>query len=241
MLNVFSLDTSSDHCSVAMSLDGVGSSEVAFAPRKHAQLILPMIKTSLEKQKASLKDFNVIAFGCGPGSFTGLRIAAGIAQGLAYGSDLGVLPISNLRALALKAHYETHASRVLVAIDARMDEVYWGIFEVSIVDELPLVTAINGEHVSAPENVALDIQALCPVDSGDLVGVGSGMAFFERFPADLIQSISSYDVDIRPDAREICALAVADLSRDVVAGEPQDAIPSYIRDKVTWKKLPGRE
>ena len=241
MLNVFSLDTSSDHCSVTMSLDGIAYSDTTFAPRQHAQLILPMVKAALEKQKVKLDNFDVIAFGCGPGSFTGLRIAAGIAQGLAYGSDLGVLPISNLRALALKAHNETQASRVLVAIDARMDEVYWGIFDITTVDELPLVTALNGEHVSAPENVALDILALLSGDRCEFVGVGSGMAFVERFPEELVQALSSYNMDTSPDASEICTLALADLSRGAVAGEPQEAIPSYIRDKVTWKKLPGRE
>lgn len=250
MPNILSLDTSSDTCSVALSLNGQQFSESLVAPRQHAQLILPMVKSVLSQAGASTKDVDVVAFGCGPGSFTGLRIAAGIAQGLAFGADCKVLAVSNLRAQALQRHRLTQANKILVAIDARMDEVYWAAFDVFSEDEVLQLQCLSGEHVSAPENIAVDslldsqlpeAMNLPAVAHGSWQGCGSGFGFVERFPDAWRNVLQSIDVEARPDAKDILELALADLLRGVEPCSPEDAAPTYIRDKVTWKKLPGRE
>lgn len=236
MPNILALDTSSDYCSVSLYSKGKLTSKSELAPRSHTQLLLPMAKQIVENSGLKLKDLDAIAFGCGPGSFTGLRIAAGVAQGLAYGLACSIFPISNLKAMALQCYKQSGEPQVLVAFDARMNEVYWSVCEIDISGQTPLVETCGGEHVSTPELVTLPDE----FEVSRFAGVGSGFDFLARFPLDVQQRMKCIDANARPKAEEICELALHAMQQGM-RGELKDAMPSYIRDKITWQKLPGRE
>jgi len=238
MTKILAIDTSSENCSVALFSQNRITSECESAPRNHTQKILPMVESVVASQNLSLKDLDALAFGCGPGSFTGIRISAGIAQGLAYGLSCPVYPVSSLEALALQCFRLTGEKRVFVAIDARMDEVYWAAYELVISGSDVLITNLSGEHVCTPEKIDTSwinagLQGLA------LQSVGSGLAYLARFPEALRASITSTIVDFEPTADAIVELALKAFLRGD-EGLITDALPSYVRDTVTWKKLPGR-
>ena len=252
MTSILALDTSSENCSAALSRQNEISQLLEFAPRKHTKLILPMIQTLLTQQGLKMSDLDAIAFGCGPGSFTGIRIAAGVAQGLAFGLDVPIHAISNLQALALQSYLEHGISRVLATIDARMGEVYWGLFDVAE----QTVTAETGsqhvfyqlepvleEQVSAPEALFIADEYLLQQTSGDIAGwaaIGSGLVFFDSFPEPVKACIAQQDANAQPQAAAIARLTQMAMLNGV-SGKIEDALPSYVRDTVTWNKLPGRE
>jgi len=178
---------------------------------------------------------DAIAFGRGPGSFTGLRIAAGITQGLAFGLDCPVIPVSNLEALALQAHRTNGYEHVLVAIDARMDEVYWSECRVVGDKACPVVTNISTESVSKPESLMIGAES-----SGELHAIGTGFTLIERMPDTVRKSLHSIDISSQPQAEDIVAIAAQAFNQGKTC-RAEEASPVYIRDEVAWKKLPGRE
>ena len=195
------------------------------APRQHARLLLPMVGDVLTEAGVSLAELDALAFGRGPGSFTGLRIAAGVIQGLALGADLPVVAVSDLAALAQGAVCERDATQVLACLDARMGEVYWGAYRRGAAG---LVTPMTEERVSAPEAVAC-------VAPGEWHGVGQGFAVYpslQNAPGGRIVKTEPARV---PRASDILRLAQAEVAAgNTVAAEA--AIPVYLRDKVAWKK-----
>jgi tRNA threonylcarbamoyladenosine biosynthesis protein TsaB len=130
-IKILAIDCTTDACSAALLLDDDITELFEIAPKKHTQLILPMIEKLLQQASIKITNLSAIAFGCGPGSFTGVRVAASIAQGLAFGANLPVVPVSSLRALAQRAHRAYHKSKIIVALDARMDEVYLGYYQLN--------------------------------------------------------------------------------------------------------------
>ena len=126
---ILAIETSSAACSAALSVDGEVVERDALAPRQHAALILPMIESLLAESGCAVGELDAIAFGRGPGSFTGVRIAASIVQGIAFAADLPVIPVSTLAALAFGAMRESSVPRVIAALDARREEVYWACYE----------------------------------------------------------------------------------------------------------------
>ena len=242
MTKILAIDTSSENCSVALFSQNRITSECESAPRNHTQKILPMVESVVASQNLSLKDLDALAFGCGPGSFTGIRISAGIAQGLAFGLSCPVYAVSSLEALALQCFRQTGEKRVFVALDARMDEVYWAAYELTVSEAGEVVSIINlsGEHVSAPEKIDTSwISNDAIVPGVGLQGLGSGLVYLERFPEELKASILSSIVDFEPTADAVVELALKAFLRGE-EGSISDAVPSYVRDTVTWKKLPGR-
>lgn len=225
-MNILALDTSTQACSAALSITGVIHERFELAPRRHAQLILPMLDSLLGEVGFTLANIDAIAFGCGPGSFTGLRIAAGIAQGIAFGANLPVVPVSSLAALAQGAHRKTGASRVLAALDARMGEVYWGAYEC----DARGIMMLQGNA-----GVYLPAQVSAPTGCGWL-GVGSG---WDTYGADLLArlsaSISGYQIDYYPHARDIAFLG-EELFRQGANVNAAAALPVYLRNEVAWKK-----
>ena len=226
MPKILALETSSNACSVALRTDSGVVEDTIVSPREHTQRLLPMIEALMKGQNTSLADLDAIAYGAGPGSFTGLRICLSIAQGLAYGADLPLISISSLLAMAKtthRLHSVTDGAIIMPVIDARMDEVYWSAYQVQNHLLQPLVS----EAVSAPEQCLAYVQTL---DEGTpLIAVGSGWQYPVIAPlvnADLECYASAYDVVVLASE----ALRVGDVLT------PLKATPTYLRNEVSWKK-----
>jgi tRNA threonylcarbamoyladenosine biosynthesis protein TsaB len=216
-VKLLALDTATESCSAALLIDGAVSFREVEMERGHAERILPMIDQLLSEAAASLTDLDAIAFGRGPGSFTGVRLAATVTQGLAFGASLGVIPISDLQAVAQRAMVTE--SRVLVCNDARMGEVYWGCYERG---EGGLARLEGEERVSKPGEVRL------PSGWSTATPVGRGfIAYAEALPKPVDKSLLSY----LPHAREIARLAVPELEAGRLL-PPEAAVPIYLRDNV---------
>ena len=147
-MKILAIDTTTELCSAALSVDGASISREQLDPTGHSRLILDMVQSLLAEAQCSLSDLDALACDVGPGSFTGLRIGVGVAQGLAFGADLPVVPVTSLAALAQRIH---HDGLVFTAIDARMGELYWAIFERSK-GQLEL---IDNLMLSRPDDVAI--------------------------------------------------------------------------------------
>jgi len=191
-------------------------------PRMHAQKLLPMIKQLLADSGVALTALDAIAFGRGPGAFTGVRIAIGVVQGLAFALERPVLPVSNLAALAQGALREHGAQQVAAAIDARMDEVYWGCYQAQV-GEMRL---IGQEAVLPPERAALPAGI-----GGDWFGTGTGWGYGER----LAVATRAQNASALPHAQDVLSLARFAWARgEAIAAE--QAQPVYLRDNVATPK-----
>ncbi len=222
MTTLLALDTATEACSVALLHDGKITSHYEVIPRLHAQKLLPMIQTLLADAGIALSAVDAIAFGRGPGAFTGVRIAVGVVQGLAFALERPVLPVSNLAVLAQRALREHGATQVAAAIDARMDEVYWGCYK----EQAGEMRLHGVEAVLPPEQVALPEGA-----SGQWFGGGTGWGYGER----LAVKVEGQDAALLPHALDLLTLAQFVWARgEAVAAE--QAQPVYLRDKVATPK-----
>ncbi|MDU8619247.1 tRNA (adenosine(37)-N6)-threonylcarbamoyltransferase complex dimerization subunit type 1 TsaB [Pseudomonas syringae] len=222
MTTLLALDTATEACSVALLHDGKVLSHYEVIPRLHAQRLLPMIKSLMAEAGIAMSALDAIAFGRGPGAFTGVRIAIGVVQGLAFALERPVLPVSNLAVLAQRALREHGVSQVASAIDARMDEVYWGCYH-EAAGEMRL---LGEEAVLAPELAALPAHA-----SGQWFGAGTGWGYAERIPF----SLTGHDAAMLPHAQDLLTLATFAWHRGE-ALPADDAQPVYLRDKVATPK-----
>ncbi len=221
-MNLLAIDTSTDACSCALWQDGACREVFELAPRRHGELILGMAERLLTDAGITLKELDALAFGRGPGAFTGVRIATGVVQGIAFAIERPVAPVSSLQAMAQGVARELDQDSVLAAFDARMNEVYWGAYRRS---ESGVVEPVTEETVCAPEHV--------PVPSeGNWFGAGQG---WESYRASLLRATASRLIGVDPNryphARDVATLGAAAVDRgDVVAAE--QALPVYLRDKV---------
>jgi tRNA threonylcarbamoyladenosine biosynthesis protein TsaB len=237
-VKILALDTATENCSAALLVDGSMRAREVELERGHAERILPMIDDLLSEGGITLHDLDAIAFGRGPGSFTGVRLAATVTQGLAFGADLGVVPISDVQAVAQRAlGTDALLTRVLVCNDARMREVYWGCFERGA-DGLARIE--GEEHVSKPSEVTL------PASWPTATAVGRGFAAYGDALRAILPTVSltvaaapsapdasahALLIQLLPRATEIALLAVP----SVTAGHlvpPEAATPVYLRDNV---------
>ena len=220
-MKLLALETATDCCSVALLVGDEVIEDHRLAPRQHASLILPMIDGVLAAAGVARQALDAIAFGRGPGAFTGLRIAAGVAQGLALGLDRPVVPVSTLAALA----QASGAARVLAAFDARLGEVYYGYYTRGADG---LVEPDMDDALAPPEHVAL------PADPGWRgTGVGAGWAAHgEALRARLGARVEDVDVTVEPRAGALVRLAARAFERGQ-AVPPELALPVYLRDRVT--------
>ncbi|WP_319784240.1 tRNA (adenosine(37)-N6)-threonylcarbamoyltransferase complex dimerization subunit type 1 TsaB [Oceanisphaera sp. IT1-181] len=239
MTRILAIDTATEACSAALWQDGQLLSRYEVAPRGHTDLILPMVAELLAEAELSLNQLDALAFGRGPGSFTGVRITLGVAQGLAFGADLPLLGVSNLQALAQGAYRacgrecggeiaaESGAKTALAAIDARMGEIYIGGFALRD----GVMTSTDTEQVVVPSD-----WLAANSDKHWATGVGSGLVTYPELLSRVGELCTALPY---PEAQDLLpqALQLWQQGQGVAAA---DALPVYLRDKVTWQKLPGR-
>lgn len=226
MAVILALDSSTEACSCALSTpDGVFERYLV-RPREHTRLLLPLVSELLGEAGYHLHDLDALAYGRGPGSFTGLRIAAGVVQGLAFGLDRPVVQVSTLDALALQAVATGIPASVLLAcIDARIDEVYWAWYAVA--EEKP--GRISEESLGKPESLILPGELRPGLT---FAAVGNGLCYLQRMPSALRTRLDGSLPEALPRAREIAVLAAADFAAGCVC-MPEEVNPVYLRDKVT--------
>jgi tRNA threonylcarbamoyladenosine biosynthesis protein TsaB len=227
-MKLLALDTASELCSAALWLDGQLLARETVAPRAHAALILPMIDGLLAEAGLALTVLDAIAFGRGPGAFTGVRLAAAIAQGLGFAAERPLIAISDLRATAAQALQQApDAHGVLVCQDARMEEVYWGCFERGP-GAPPAVSGVGAESVAPAAAVELPAQWH---GGSRIVAAGSGFAVYPELSRRLHERLALTLPQLQPRAREIARLAAQDGMTAAISAE--EALPVYLRDRVT--------
>lgn len=237
MSKILSFETSSEACSVSLLNGSHVFSLSESQPRQHAQKLLPMIRRLLSEHQIKLQELDAIAFGAGPGSFTGLRIATGVAQGLSYGSEVKALAVSSLEALAHHAANLAQTRYVLSLLDARMDEMYWCLYEL---DAQGCVRPLSAERVSKPEELCFPETSAQEIAERGVLAVGNGLGFLERFPGSVRDSISGQESEWATDAQMIALLAQQKLAQGADLLAPEYIQPRYVRNEVAWKKLPGK-
>ncbi len=225
ILKLLAIDTATEACSAALYVNGEITQQYQLAPRQHSHLILRMIDELLHAANCKVQSLDALAFARGPGSFMGLRIAAGVVQGISYAQAIPVVPVSTLAAIAKVAMDQTAATKVLAAIDARMDEVYWGCY---VSGDKGLPQLMGHECVRAPAQVA--------VPEGDgWLAAGTGWSSYEEVLYDRMgQQISAVLPDCFPCARAVAELAIHDYEQGKVVTAAQ-AVPVYLRDDVAKK------
>ena len=224
-LNILAIDSSTDACSVALKYKHDVFERFEIAPKQHTKLLLPFVDELLSETGISLSDLDGIAFTSGPGSFTGLRMAASLVQSLAFAADLPVVPVSTLATIAqgVSAQLETQ-SPILVAMDARMQQVYLGGYEV---EKHHLVSNIMDDCVIKPEDVEL------PSTQMSWIGVGSGWKEYEdRFSGVVLEHVELIEEEIYPKASDVIKLAEPKFLANEVLDAAQ-AQPVYLSDYVT--------
>lgn len=245
-MKLLALDTASGRCSAALWLDGELRWREVMTGRGHAQLVLPMVQSLLAEAGLPLAGLDALAFGRGPGGFTGLRIAASVAQGLAFGASLPVVPVSDLQALARQALRELRlvdgalpADRALACMDARMGEVYWALHTVDAAGEpLPAAPGPWQEQVSPPQRLP---EVLGSGDAGreTWVAAGMGLGAYPVVLAALGVPAARQWPQAEPHALDVAALAAAALAAGEQAVPPEQAVPVYLRDTVAQPPRDG--
>lgn len=236
-MKILALDTATEACSAALLLHGEIIERYEVLGRGHAERLLPMVQEVLAEGGVALAALDAIAFGRGPGAFTGLRIAAGVTQGLAFGAGLPVLPVSDLAALAARAAVQHERRFALACLDARMAQVYWAAFDCADpVAPVPLTP----ERVSDPGDVPLQfvgtpggqVPRECPLR---FFGVGHGFSGYPALAGLLGERLAGFDAGLLPRAREVALIG----AREAAAGRTvaaEDAQPVYLRDEVAHRR-----
>lgn len=223
-MKILAIDTATEICSVALRIGGKSLSREVLTQRSHAELVLPMIHELLREASLTLRELDCIAYGRGPGAFTGVRIAVGVVQGLAFGAQRPTVGVSNLAAVAYQVMQSNAV--VLVCMDARMSEVYTASY---------MAQPGGGLSLQSPERVLAPGEVEDAVENHKRVSILAGTGFRAypelraRFP-----NLPVYDA-VLPHARDIATLAQIELE----AGRLEsafDAQPTYLRDKVTFVK-----
>jgi tRNA threonylcarbamoyladenosine biosynthesis protein TsaB len=233
-MKILAIETATDACSAALLIDNETRVEYELAPRKHTQLILKQVESLMASAQLSLQDMDAIAFGKGPGAFTGLRIAAGVTQGLALAADLPVIPVSTLAAMAQQAYQHYQADHILVALDARINEVYWGEYQINL--DQSIACLMGKEQVILPEKVQITTSSETD-NNFEWLGVGSGWGVYETELKEIVTSqqtkhaLTDIYPELHPSAEQIAQLAAYEYQQGNLLSVEQ-AQPIYLRDKV---------
>lgn len=231
-LRILAIDTATESCSVAVWNEGVVASRFEISPREHTQKILPMVKSALEEANLTLQSLDALAFGRGPGSFTGVRIGVGVAQGIALGAELPMMGISSLATMAEGVFRTTGIKQVLVAIDARMGEIYCAQYQRN---DKGIWLGEETEAVMKPEHFVEVLQST----TGTWAMAGTGWQAYPDLKETLPFTAIETEITL-PAAQDMLPLAVT-AWHEGKATKVEEAEPVYLRNEVTWKKLPGRE
>lgn len=223
-MKILAIDTATEACSVALLNQEHCNEIFEIIPRQHTERVLPMVDEVLKHADLSLSQLDAIAFNSGPGSFTGVRVGTSVAQGLAFSCNKPVIPISSLAALAQLAFRTEQKEKVLSVIDARMNELYWGCYQL----ESGLMQLVSEENVSSISNIRVQGNWHC---------LGSGWdTYQDELNQSLLVNIASSKTESFPHAQDVAMLAVELYTQGKVISA-EDASPNYIRNEVTWKKL----
>jgi len=219
-MNLLAFDTSTSACSIAIQTNTgniIQSHEIG--PMQQARQVLPVIQQLLQTAKLTTDDLDAIIYGCGPGSFTGIRIATSVAQGLAFALNKPVVPISSLNAIAQSAHAEQKLNNILIAVDARMDEIYWAIYQANAAGIMELQ---GQEQVCKPDQIHLPMQT-------DWHAAGDG---WTKYHAELVTRLGftpqAVYPDILPNAKSLLLLAQDKLAKGQTVSAAE-AAPVYLR------------
>ncbi len=220
-MKILAIDTSTEACSAALSTGEQVISRYELAPRKHTGLILPMIDALMKEADLTVTELDGLAFGRGPGAFTGIRIATGVIQGIAFGADLPVAPVSSLAALAQGCWREHKAEKVISAIDARMNEVYWGCYEIKhgVMDACVEEGICTADQLPLPEN-----------DGWYGAGTGWG-SYADQLTSRFGDKLAGTHPESYPHAIDILELAKVVFVRGEAISVEQVS-PVYLRDNV---------
>ncbi|MGZ8137483.1 MAG: tRNA (adenosine(37)-N6)-threonylcarbamoyltransferase complex dimerization subunit type 1 TsaB [Methylococcaceae bacterium] len=224
-MKLLAVETATEACSAALYINGEISERFEVAPQKHTKLILPMIDDLMREAGLKPQDLDALAFGCGPGSFTGVRIATGIIHGIAFGADLPVVPVSTLAAIAQDCFDKTDNNTAFVAMDARMGEIFWGVYQRNNTGYAELL----GKEAVTPAEL---------IDFPDVtgIGVGSGWGVYKDIlMARLGGRVSDCQVDHLPRACAVARLGAYGFEQGLAVAV-EDAMPVYLRDNVAKKE-----
>ena len=225
-MKVLAVDTATEACSAALYLDGEITERYLVSPRDHTKLILPMIDELMAEAELKPSQLDALAFGRGPGSFTGVRIAAGIIQGIAFAHDLPVAPVSDLAAVAQDFLDNNQEDSAFVAMDARMDEIYWAVYW----------RDGNGFAELMSEEKVIPAEAIVFPEHVKGVGVGTGwMRYAGVLQTRLEKNLIRFEEDNLPCARSIAKLGL-EAFRLGLTVSAELALPVYLRDKVAKKE-----
>jgi tRNA threonylcarbamoyladenosine biosynthesis protein TsaB len=223
-MRILAIDAATEACSAALLVDASLAERFEVIGRGHADRLLPMADELLRAAGLLPRDLDAIAFGRGPGGFTGIRIAAGIAQGLAAGSERPILPVSNLAAVAAGAAREARATRILACMDARMGQVYWAAYDCSAVAP----AALSREQLANPGDVD-------PPPGAPWFAAGHGFAAYPEIATRLGERLAGTDHGRLPKASDIVRIAAADLESGKGLAAAR-GLPVYLRDEVVHRR-----
>ena len=224
-MNILALDTCSECCSAALFFDGRLYEVSELTQRGHSELILGMMDKLFEQADTTISSVEAIAFGRGPGSFTGVRVGVSVAQGIAFARDVPVIPISSLAAVAQQGLNIVDADHFAVAIDARMGEIYCAHYK----RDEKVAVLLDEERVCSPMN-------FLPRDEKKVVGMGTG---WRTYATELTRLFSAQLTDIKPEAYPTASGIIELAQVEIAAGRLLSAdlaLPVYLRDNVAKKK-----
>lgn len=251
-MNILAIDTATEACSVALEVDNTLYTHFEVCPQQHSQRLLPMIDAILKEAGVELASLDLLAFGRGPGSFTGVRIATGMIQGLALGTGLPVAGVSTLKAMAVEAAQNSTGQFVAVASDARMNEVYFCVYK-QLENGLEIIVP---EQVCPPADAVNYLNELGEALNNNVTVAGTGWAAYEELQQWLntqgaAESAASAVASTAANTEKKPAVTLPnaafmledakEAARANTTTSAAEVKPVYLRDKVTWKKLPGRE
>ncbi len=210
---ILAIETATDACSAALVVDQQIYCRYELAPKAHTDLILPMIRALLLEANLALEDITALAVGRGPGSFTGVRIAISLAQGMAYGLNVPVYPVSTLEALARQAlERNTEKTRIIPALDARMSEIYTAVYD-------GMLNCIVSERVCSPQDLCI------AYPHHNILAIGSG---WDAYPDRAIPHIPH----CHPQAKHIAQIALQQINQGLPGLPAEKVLPIYLRDNV---------